>query len=567
VIVQNWDNVGGPKDDGRDVADKISAAMRHAGVSILVTTVTDVCAFLVGASTILPALRSFCIYAGIGILAVFIYTITFFVALLTLDAKRQKSRRDACLCCIKLSEEWTPMPCSEKGYLQMFVKNIYGPAILSIPGKIIVLLITAGLLAGGGIGMADLKQDFDRNWFLPKESAPRQFSDNQKVFFPNNGIGSHAFTGEIDYYNEYLAMDKIVTSLAADPYVAKGSIYSWYTFYHQWLNATQYPLNRTELCQTNVVGCRAPSDVKFYEYLNEYLQTDEGKFFSRKINVTQNMKIQAGRIEFQHVLFDSSSMEIKGMESVQADIKPGTIKSETNTLLPFVYALNYIPWETNKVISEELIRNILLAGLCVFIVTLFLISNILTSLLVLICVVVSLVDLAGYMHFWGLTIDTVTTIIMVLAIGLTVDYSAHIGHGFMAARNGNKNARMQHALDEISPAVFHGGFSTLLAFLLLAASESYVFITFFKVFFMTVLFGMFHGLFFLPVALSLIGPNPYAAHYDDDVADDVTYDDVSKNSNKKDDHVEPVSLEKMKNNDQEKDVDGAADNPVYIVQY
>ena len=42
------------------------------------------------------------------------------------------------------------------------------------------------------------------------------------------------------------------------------------------------------------------------------------------------------------------------------------------------------------------------------------------------------------MHFWGLTVDTVTTIQLILAIGLSVDYSAHIGHGFMASRRGNR---------------------------------------------------------------------------------------------------------------------------------
>ena len=47
----------------------------------------------------------------------------------------------------------------------------------------------------------------------------------------------------------------------------------------------------------------------------------------------------------------------------------------------------------------------------------------------------------GYMHFWDLTIDTVTTIILVLSIGITVDYSAHIGHAFMAARKGDKNGK------------------------------------------------------------------------------------------------------------------------------
>ena len=52
------------------------------------------------------------------------------------------------------------------------------------------------------------------------------------------------------------------------------------------------------------------------------------------------------------------------------------------------------------------------------------------------------IDIAGFMHFWGLTVDTVTTIIMVIAIGLTVDYSAHIAHGFMAAGRGDRNGKI-----------------------------------------------------------------------------------------------------------------------------
>ena len=85
------------------------------------------------------------------------------------------------------------------------------------------------------------------------------------------------------------------------------------------------------------------------------------------------------------------------------------------------------------------------------------------------------------MGFWGLTIDTVTTIILVIAIGLTVDYSVHIAHGFMAAQGKSRDDRVIQALYEVGPAVIHGGFSTFLAFALLAASKSYVFLTFFKV--------------------------------------------------------------------------------------
>ncbi|XP_068082008.1 patched domain-containing protein 3-like [Anabrus simplex] len=58
----------------------------------------------------------------------------------------------------------------------------------------------------------------------------------------------------------------------------------------------------------------------------------------------------------------------------------------------------------------------------------------------------------------------------------------------------------------IGSAIFNGGMSTFLAFALLGFSDSYLFVTFFKLFTGVVVFGVFHGLFFLPVVLSWFGP-------------------------------------------------------------
>ena len=69
---------------------------------------------------------------------------------------------------------------------------------------------------------------------------------------------------------------------------------------------------------------------------------------------------------------------------------------------------------------------------------------------------------------------------------------------------------MREALADIGPAVFNGGFSTFLAFILLANSKSHVFSTFFKVFFLVIVFGLFNGLLLLPVMLSLVGPAAYS---------------------------------------------------------
>jgi len=119
-----------------------------------------------------------------------------------------------------------------------------------------------------------------------------------------------------------------------------------------------------------------------------------------------------------------------------------------------------------------------------------------------------MVDLCGYMHFWGLTIDVISAVDIIIAIGLCVDYAVHICHAFLTV-DGTKRERAQAALVDMGPAVLNGGVSTLIAFILLLTSDSYFFLTFFKIFFLTVLFGVWHGLVLLPVLLSLIGPQPY----------------------------------------------------------
>merc|ERR1711981_599515 len=70
-----------------------------------------------------------------------------------------------------------------------------------------------------------------------------------------------------------------------------------------------------------------------------------------------------------------------------------------------------------------------------------------------------------------------------------------------------KSYRMRKSLIAIAPAILHGGLSTILAVVLLAFSEVYVFVSFFKIFVLVVVFGLYNGLVFLPVLLANFGPD------------------------------------------------------------
>ena len=70
----------------------------------------------------------------------------------------------------------------------------------------------------------------------------------------------------------------------------------------------------------------------------------------------------------------------------------------------------------------------------IFIVVLVLLANLSICIMVLLTVIFTLVDIVGFLHFWNITIDIISCVNIVLAIGLCVDYSVHIGHAFLVAR-------------------------------------------------------------------------------------------------------------------------------------
>lgn len=99
-----------------------------------------------------------------------------------------------------------------------------------------------------------------------------------------------------------------------------------------------------------------------------------------------------------------------------------------------------------------------------------------------------------------------------LAIGLSVDYAAHIAHAFLHTEspkdndNAPRTTRALIAVRHVGAAVAYGAGSTMFAVIMLGFSTSYVFIAFFRIFSLVILFGFWHGLIMLPVVLSIIGP-------------------------------------------------------------
>merc|ERR1712054_196702 len=114
----------------------------------------------------------------------------------------------------------------------------------------------------------------------------------------------------------------------------------------------------------------------------------------------------------------------------------------------------------------------------------------------------------GFMFHWGMKIDGVTVVMLIVALGLAVDYSAHIGVAYLHTHGRTRGEAVIEALADMGTPVCHGAMSTFIAIVVLAGSKSFVFISFFKQLFFATVLGCGHGMLLLPVLLSLCAPEP-----------------------------------------------------------
>ena len=140
------------KENNEALTKRAGSALARAGASITVTSLTDLVAFGISSSSSLPALASFCAYAAIGIVFLWIFASTFFTSCLVLDERRQRDNRRECLCCVTrknpIVEKEEDEAFQEDGMSRYF-RNYHAPAILSKVGKIIVFVVFATILGLG----------------------------------------------------------------------------------------------------------------------------------------------------------------------------------------------------------------------------------------------------------------------------------------------------------------------------------------------------------------------------------------------------------------------------------
>ncbi|CAG9559795.1 unnamed protein product [Danaus chrysippus] len=488
----------------RSIPVKVGHMLKHAGVSIVITSFTDIVALMIGAITILPSLKSFCIYAAVGVFFIFCYSVTFFVAVFTIDIKRIRDKRNGIIFCYKHNNDVNVS--SKTTFFQKILETFYKNVVFTIPGKATVILFVLIATGVNIVSVLKLEQRFDPKWFIPDDTYYKQFLNTHEHYYPDEGYPAMVFLGDMDYYKEFNNLYDMIQVLRNESYVT--DVVTWVETFHGYVlkNFNQDLLNSSSV-----------TEGQFKNYLSRFIYSGVGGRFQINFKLSGPHgcgkaidNITATTLSFRFTSFKGPQEYIPAMNHVKDIVKSTSIV--TGDGYRSVWSKAFANWATDEVIAVEVERNIELALLCVMLCTVILITNLQMCLWIFICVLLTIVNVLGGMQRWGMTVDIVCCIGLELAIGLCVDYAAHVGHTFLTITQGDRGARAYKTVTSIGSAVLLGGGSTFLSLSLLSMSKAYTFQSFFKIFFLVILFGLFNGLLFLPVILSLIGPAPYKSH-------------------------------------------------------
>lgn len=168
-----------------------------------------------------------------------------------------------------------------------------------------------------------------------------------------------------------------------------------------------------------------------------------------------------------------------------------------------VYHTLFIFFDQFILVRSTSLQNIVVAALVMVVVAIIFIPNLSCAFWVCFSMASIEIGVLGYMTWWNVNLDSISMVNLIMCIGFSVDYSAHISYAFLTAPERDPNAKMREALHSLGMPIFQGSISTVLGIIVLAFAPSYIFVTFFKTVFLVIVFGALHGVVLLPVLLSL----------------------------------------------------------------
>ncbi|XP_062285377.1 NPC intracellular cholesterol transporter 1 [Scomber scombrus] len=528
-----------------ELHQQIGRILGDIAPSMFLSSFSETLAFFLGALSNMPAVRTFSMFAGLAVFIDFLLQISCFVSLLGLDAKRQEGNRFDICCCVKLQEG---QEAKTDGFLFRFFKKIYAPFILKDWVRPIVVAVFVGILSFSIAVVNKVEIGLDQKLSMPDDSYVLEYFKNMSMYLHTGAPvyfvvedslnyssleGQNLVCGGVGCNNDSLVQQVYEASLISNYTTIAFTPSSWLDDYFDWVkpqsSCCRYYNSTGAFCNASVVnpscvhcrpmtpsGKQRPVGDDFMRFLPMFLSDNPnikcGKgghaAYATAVDLhPNNTAVGATYFMTYHTILKESPDYIDALK--MARILANNISQSIDHKV-FAYSVFYVFYEQYLTIAYDTALNLSVSLAAIFVVTTVLLGfELWSAVIVCITIAMILVNMFGVMWLWGISLNAVSLVNLVMSCGISVEFCSHIVRAFSISMKGNRVERAEEALAHMGSSVFSG--ITLTKFggiLILALSKSQIFqVFYFRMYLAIVLLGATHGLIFLPVLLSYLGPS------------------------------------------------------------
>ncbi|CDW56391.1 patched family protein [Trichuris trichiura] len=534
------------------VVERIAEAMSDAAVSITITVLTDILSFGVGYFTSFPAVQLFCIYTCVAMMTTFIYQLTFLLGLLVLHARNEAKGRHVLVPCLKTVRfkeaakcDTPPIPqtarqnsfkftdgtdeltgnrhclqaaldeptaafkadTQEGTWVSRFFRNHFAPFLMKPWTKLMVVLLYVLYLGTSLYGCLGLREGLEPVNLLVSDSYAIPFYRDLGKYFWEVGVQVQVTfnrPGNLSDAANRRRIYEVVRKFSNGPHgMGDGGL-------EFWLQEFEHFLPRYNGLQVDDLD-----ESRFYENLQAFLSFTEFSRFSADVVLEYVPEMSAERngnkVSRNSLVRGVSAFRlmvgIKDFANAIEQTEVTTAFRDTAALYPqynittFHYMWPFV--DQYMQILPNVLQEVYSGMACMVLIALLLIPQPLCSVWVTLMIASIDLGVVGYMTLWNLPMDCISMITLIMSIGFSVDFSAHIAYAYTVSEDENAVDRIRFALGSLAWPIIQGGLATVLGVLVLASVNSYMVNAFFKTVLLVIIVGVSHGIIFLPVLLSI----------------------------------------------------------------